>query len=592
MNLESARHEAIMDDDLKDEFRIVNKFLKGMQASIDVRNRRRRAQTYLWCFTGEEIVMFMATNKVTISQVNAETMAQKMLEIGFVDRSMAPKSRELHEADLEAARLEDPDSPTVVHHPSFSSRDPPPVLSFSPDTKPGSAERPATPDDIEVDLLLDSMERQSRTRGATILARMWAEDSMIFNADLHRLYTIGDITPSTLNLMSSNTAQKARKLKRKQEAVDAKRRELLQRETSVFCMGRTNPLRVLSVRIIVNPKFENFILFLIGFSSILLALDEPSVALDKTTTLYKFLYYSDFVLTGLFVIEMSLKIIAMGFFSGKGSYLGNSWNVLDFFIVLVSVFGIIMADKIDLSFLKSLRAMRGLRPLRMVSRAPGMKMVVNAIFIALPACVNVVMVVLLCFLVFAIVGNTFFSGLFYYCSGEEGDKYTLDRVDCVGSFTDSSGVTYEREWVNYPHHFDTVPQGISTLFEIASLEMWPDIMAAAQDVTVVDEHPVRDNNFGYAYFFVFFIFIGSFFVINLFVGVVINKFSQVKAEGDGNSLFMSAEAQEWVRAQKAIMQVRRRASARERETDRERERERSCRRGTMDHLPLTPSLPP
>jgi len=307
------------------------------------------------------------------------------------------------------------------------------------------------------------------------------------------------------------------------------------------------------VNILCQAWFENLILLLIFFSSILLAIDEPSVALTPNSPLAQFLNICDYVMTTLFVIEMSLKITAMGFLFGEGSYLRNSWNVLDFFIVCVSLFGLAAAGMIDLSFLKSLRAMRGLRPLRMISRAPGMKMIVNAIFVALPACVNVVLVVMLCFLVFAIVGTTFFSGLFFWCKGDgDLEKYSLNRVDCIGTWNDG-GVEVEREWVQFPHHFDSVPQGMTTLFEIASLEMWPEIMAVARDVTSVDMHPVLDNAFAYSFFFVLFIFIGSFFVINLFVGVVINKFGQVKAEGDGNSLFMSKEAQDWVKAQKAIM---------------------------------------
>jgi hypothetical protein len=548
MNLESARHEAMMDEDLKPDFKIVRRFLKAAKASIDIRNRRRRASTYLNCFSGSELVKFLVMHGVASNSAEAEVCAQRLLEVGFIDRSMPPPpksaKKEIRENERDASEREKSPEPGRKS----------PTVRFAEGAAPIAPPSLNSDTSTEVDDLIDGILDTQRTRGATMLATMWEGDYMFFATDLGRLYTIGDVSPSVINLMSSTSAQKQRSMMRKQTALDDKRKELLTNEYSLLVLSRRNTWRLKCVDILCSKSFDNIILFLIAFSSVLLALDEPSVALNQDAFLYKFLFYCDYILTTLFVGEMLIKIFAMGFGHGSGSYMKNSWNVLDFCIVMVSVVGIAMAGKVDLSFLKSLRAMRGLRPLRMVSRAPGMKMVVNAIFIALPACINVVLVVGMCFLVFAIVGQTFFGGLFYYCAGDgEIDKYSLDRDECIGTFTDDGGNAVDREWVNYPSNFDNVAVAMTTLFEVASLEMWPEIMAMARDVTEVDKHPVRDAAFGYSFFFVLFIFIGSFFVINLFVGVVINKFSQVKAEGDGNSLFMSKEAQEWIRAQKAIM---------------------------------------
>lgn len=97
----------------------------------------------------------------------------------------------------------------------------------------------------------------------------------------------------------------------------------------------------------------------------------------------------------------------MGFVIGKKSYLkSDPWNRLDFIIVLFSIITWILSElhNIDLSFLKGFRALRALRPLRMVSKHEGIKTVVNAILYALPALLNVMVIILMLLLIFAILG--------------------------------------------------------------------------------------------------------------------------------------------------------------------------------------------
>ena len=541
-NLESARHETMMDDDLKVDFRILRNCMRLANRSIDVKTRRMHAKTFMDSFSGFEFVEFLISNGAVADKSSAEVAGQMFLEIGLINLSVPPKKKK----KKSEKREEGEENHSNVGESKFSYD-----RVTSADSNEGFRGNSGKRSDLENDGEWSAALFASK---ASALAMEWEGSAMIFAHDLSRLYTIGDITPSPISVLEPTNIQKVRKVLRKQRQAQEKYELVMTKKFSLMCLSRENKVRVFCARVICQRWFDKVILFLIIVSSILLALDEPHVSEDKTSTLYKFLYYTDFVMTGLFIAEMLLKIVGMGLFFGAGAYLKVSWNVLDFVIVLVSVAGIILAGKVDLAFLKSLRAMRGLRPLRMVSRAPSLKVVVNSIFIALPACVNVVLVVLLCFLVFAIVGSTFFSGLFYYCSGNgDIDKYGLDKIECIGTFTDSLGNSVSREWVRFPYHFDSVPRAMTTLFEIASLEMWPDIMSAARDVTEVDKAPKVDNSLNYAFFFVFFVFLGSFFVINLFVGVVINKFGQVKAEGDEKSLFLSKEQQEWVKAQKAIM---------------------------------------
>jgi cation transport ATPase len=64
-----------------------------------------------------------------------------------------------------------------------------------------------------------------------------------------------------------------------------------------------------------------------------------------------------------------------------------------------------------------------------------------------------------------------------------------------------------------------------TLFVVSSLEGWPDIMYDAVDTTDVDQSPRKNNNIWAAYYFIFFIFMGSFFFLNLFIAVVFDNFN-------------------------------------------------------------------
>lgn len=122
----------------------------------------------------------------------------------------------------------------------------------------------------------------------------------------------------------------------------------------------------------------------------------------------------------IYTVEAFLKIIVCGFaFNGKASYLRNGWNVMDF-IVVVAGYIIIITDSLsdgtdELSSLKALRTLRVLRPLRVASRNEGMRVVVSSIFKSIPPVGNVILVGMLFYLIFAILGVNLNAGTFYSC---------------------------------------------------------------------------------------------------------------------------------------------------------------------------------
>ena len=139
----------------------------------------------------------------------------------------------------------------------------------------------------------------------------------------------------------------------------------------MFVMGPDNRFRIFINQIVKSQRFDMFILILIAFSSILLALDNPLN--DPRSTLAKFLEYSDFVLTALFLAESLMKIIAFGLmFNGEISYLRNGWNIIDFVVVVISIASLLVTGK-KFKIVKIFRLLRILRPLRVVSKNKGLK---------------------------------------------------------------------------------------------------------------------------------------------------------------------------------------------------------------------------
>ncbi|KAK7584284.1 hypothetical protein V9T40_005247 [Parthenolecanium corni] len=279
--------------------------------------------------------------------------------------------------------------------------------------------------------------------------------------------------------------------------------------------------------IVDNPYFEWFILVLIFASSITLCFED--IYLDDNIILKKILYWTNFVFCVIFIIEMVLKWIAMGFYK----YFSSFWTVLDFVIAFMSVFSLVIEENENWKVMRSLRTLRALRPLRAIARWQGMKIVVNALMYAIPSIFNVLLVCLVFWLIFSIMGVQFFGGKFYKCLGEDGEimdaKIVRNKSQCL-----SKNLT----WINSKISFDNVGIGYLALFQVATFEGWMEVMQDAVDATGVDQQPDREANI-YAYiYFVIFIVCGAFFTLNLFIGVIIDNFNMLKKKYEGGVLEM------------------------------------------------------
>jgi len=320
--------------------------------------------------------------------------------------------------------------------------------------------------------------------------------------------------------------------------------------------------RKTSYRIIEHPWFEMFIVLMIMLSSIALAFED--VNLKDKPHLQRGLKYSDKIFTYVFICEMILKWMGYGF----KKYFTNAWCWLDFAIVSVSIVSLTaeLLGNGQMASIRSLRTLRALRPLRALSRFEGMKVVVNALVGAIPSIGNVLLVCLIFWLIFSIMGVTLFAGKFRKCidieTGEklepevtiviDGYDYVLEKLSkdlCLHLKTVTNG---RYRWVNSKITFDDSMSGLLALLQVATFKGWAPIMYDAVDITETDMQPRYEESLMFYVFFVIFIIFGAFFTLNLFIGVIIENFNQQKKALGGQDIFMTEEQRKYYNAMKKL----------------------------------------
>uniref|UniRef100_A0A8C0PA61 Sodium channel protein n=1 Tax=Canis lupus familiaris TaxID=9615 RepID=A0A8C0PA61_CANLF len=308
-------------------------------------------------------------------------------------------------------------------------------------------------------------------------------------------------------------------------------------------------IRKTCYRIVEHSWFESFIVLMILLSSGALAFED--IYIEKKKTIKIILEYADKIFTYIFILEMLLKWVAYGY----KMYFTNAWCWLDFLIVDVSLVTLV-ANTLgysDLGPIKSLRTLRALRPLRALSRFEGMRVVVNALIGAIPSIMNVLLVCLIFWLIFSIMGVNLFAGKFYECvNTTDGSRFPTNLVqnhsDCFALMNVSQNV----RWKNLKVNFDNVGLGYLSLLQVATFKGWMDIMYAAVDSVNVDKQPIYEYNLYMYIYFVIFIIFGSFFTLNLFIGVIIDNFNQQKKKLGGQDIFMTEEQKKYYNAMKKL----------------------------------------
>ncbi|KAK0182739.1 hypothetical protein PV327_000841, partial [Microctonus hyperodae] len=310
-----------------------------------------------------------------------------------------------------------------------------------------------------------------------------------------------------------------------------------------FWQGWAN-LRLKTFQLIENKYFETAVITMILLSSMALALED--VHLQQRPILQDILYYMDRIFTVIFFLEMLIKWLALGF----KKYFTNAWCWLDFIIVMLSLInlGAVWAGAADIPAFRSMRTLRALRPLRAVSRWEGMRVVVNALVQAIPSIFNVLLVCLIFWLIFAIMGVQLFAGKYFKCV--DMNKTTLSH-EIIPDRNACKAENYT--WENSPMNFDHVGKAYLCLFQVATFKGWIQIMNDAIDSRELEKQPIRETNIYMYLYFVFFIIFGSFFTLNLFIGVIIDNFNEQKKKAGGSlEMFMTEDQKKYYNAMKKM----------------------------------------
>ncbi|XP_045312505.1 voltage-dependent L-type calcium channel subunit alpha-1S isoform X3 [Leopardus geoffroyi] len=294
--------------------------------------------------------------------------------------------------------------------------------------------------------------------------------------------------------------------------------------SSFFIFSPTNKIRVLCHRIVNATWFTNFILLFILLSSAALAAEDP---IRAESVRNQILGYFDIAFTSVFTVEIVLKMTTYGAFLHKGSFCRNYFNILDLLVVAVSLISMGLESS-AISVVKILRVLRVLRPLRAINRAKGLKHVVQCVFVAIRTIGNIVLVTTLLQFMFACIGVQLFKGKFFSCN----DLSKMTEKECRGYYyvyKDGDPTQMElrpRQWIHSDFHFDNVLSAMMSLFTVSTFEGWPQLLYQAIDSYKEDTGPVYNNRVEMAIFFIIYIILIAFFMMNIFVGFVIVTFQE------------------------------------------------------------------
>uniref|UniRef100_A0A670I900 Voltage-dependent R-type calcium channel subunit alpha n=1 Tax=Podarcis muralis TaxID=64176 RepID=A0A670I900_PODMU len=273
---------------------------------------------------------------------------------------------------------------------------------------------------------------------------------------------------------------------------------------------------------------------------IVLALEQHLPEDDKTP-MSRRLEKTEPYFIGIFCFEAGIKIVALGFVFHKGSYLRNGWNVMDFIVVLSGILataGTHFNTHVDL---RTLRAVRVLRPLKLVSGIPSLQIVLKSIMKAMVPLLQIGLLLFFAILMFAIIGLEFYSGKLHRACyvNNSGELQELDPPHPCGVQGCPAG--YEcREWIG-PNdgitQFDNILFAVLTVFQCITMEGWTTVLYNTNDAL--------GATWNWLYFIPL-IIIGSFFVLNLVLGVLSGEFAKERERVENRRAFMKLRRQQQI----------------------------------------------
>lgn len=237
---------------------------------------------------------------------------------------------------------------------------------------------------------------------------------------------------------------------------------------------------------IEQPRVQHFIIALILINAVLLGLETWPAAMAAAGGLILAL---DRAILVVFVVEITLRLYAH-----RRAFWRDPWSVFDFIVVAIALLP-------ATGQLAVLRALRVLRVLRLLTMVPSMRKVVGALLGAVPGLMSIALVLMIIYYVFAVIATNLFAA-------------------------------------SYPEWFGHLGRSLYTLFQIMTLESWS--MGIAR--------PIMEN-FPYAWaFFVPFILVATFTMLNLFIAIIVNAMQTFSEKEHQETVAVVEHAREYIEA--------------------------------------------
>ena len=317
------------------------------------------------------------------------------------------------------------------------------------------------------------------------------------------------------------------------------------RALSCNALATDHPIRSLAISVSEDIKFQQAVWVTIIVSSASMAAEGPPGALaagDKTV--FEAINTTTLV---AFWAECLIKVTANGFYGTPSAYLQDAWNRFDFLVVVLSSLEFVV-DRVstnDGNVTRIVRALRIIKPLRLIKENESMQFLLEALHNVLPTLLGVLALAALFFVMFAILGQSLFMGRFYFCSCE-GD-WGLPLHNCTDSGHRTLNMTACIEqggtWENPPSNFDNFFSALRALY-FSSVGDGGQIIQSGMDVSEVYSAPELNKSWENAAFFWVFSLFSQFFILNIFIGILTNYF----LESSGAALLTESQAQ-WTQIQ-------------------------------------------
>ena len=234
------------------------------------------------------------------------------------------------------------------------------------------------------------------------------------------------------------------------------------------------------------------------------------------------------VLTAIFTFEMIVKIVSLTLYTGHTAYIRSVWNRFDGVLTLLSLVDLglfynshtLPSNRTTIVCMQLLRCSRSLRPLRLIQKSKRMQKTVETLLFSVRPITNIIFVGSIIVFIYALLGVQLLQGALHYCSIDEN----LDQNLFLNITTKKECLEMNATWVNHHYNFDNFISACLSLFVVITRNGWSDILYSAIDSVGPDMVPIVNYRPVVALYFVSFMLIVGYFVINMFVGVIVENF--------------------------------------------------------------------